>query len=86
MLVKKTVVIRNEHGLHARPAALFVKIANRFRCSVKVTTDHTEADSNSIVELMTLAAGPGALVTITAEGHDAEQAVSELEAFLLRES
>jgi len=76
-------VIANKLGMHARPAALFVKTAHRFTSQVLVEKDG-EVVGKSIMGLMMLAAGPGSKITVAAEGEDASKAVSELESLLKR--
>lgn len=78
-LMTKDVLVSNKLGIHARPAAMFVKTANRFACDIFVEKDGEKVNGKSIMGLMMLAAGPGSTVTIHAEGHDAQQALSELE-------
>jgi phosphocarrier protein HPr len=70
--------IRNRLGLHARPAAMFVRVANKHRANIWVQKDGQRVNGKSILELMTLAAGQGTRVVISAEGADAEKAVQEL--------
>jgi phosphocarrier protein len=82
-IVKELSVI-NKLGIHARPAAMFVKVANRFKCNVFVEKDGEKVNGKSIMGLMMLAAGPGSKVTVHAEGQDAAAAVSELEILLNR--
>jgi phosphotransferase system HPr (HPr) family protein len=79
----KTVAIRSRNGLHARPAALFVKTASKFKCDVTVSAGKLQTNGKSIVGLMTLGIGGGARLTIAADGDDAEQAVEELERLLV---
>jgi len=83
-MVTKDLVITNRLGIHARPAALFVKVANRFRCDLFVEKDGERINGKSIMGLMMLAAGPGCRVTIHAHGEDAPQAVAEIEALVKR--
>jgi phosphocarrier protein HPr len=83
-LVKKDLLITNKLGIHARPAAMFVKTANRFACDVFVEKDGETINGKSIMGLMMLAAGPGSKVTIHAHGNDASQAVSEIEQLVKR--
>ena len=84
IVVEKTVVIKNKQGLHARPAALFVKTANRFACDIFVEKDGEKINGKSIMGLMMLAAGPGSRLIIHAHGADALQAIAELEALVKR--
>ena len=83
MTIEKTIVIKNKQGLHARPAALFVQIANKFNCDIAVSKGKQKVNGKSIMGIMMLEAGSGAKVTLAANGEDAEQAVKELEGLLL---
>ena len=80
----KELTIVNKLGIHARPAALFVKTANRFACDIFVEKDGEKINGKSIMGLMMLAAGPGCKLKVHAEGHDASQALSEIETLLSR--
>ena len=70
--------IVNELGLHARPAAAFVKMASSFACEIVVSKDDTPVNGKSILGVMTLAAEHGSSLTIRADGEDAEAAVDAL--------
>jgi phosphocarrier protein HPr len=72
------VVIENRNGLHARPAAMFVKISSRYRAEVWVEKDGERVNGKSIMGLMMLAAGKGSKLTVHAEGPDSEKAVAEI--------
>lgn len=78
MTKKETLIIQNRLGLHARPAALFVQTANRFKSEIEVSKGRTRANGKSIMGIMTLAAGRGARITICATGPDAAKAVDGL--------
>lgn len=82
--ITKELVVLNKLGIHARPAALFVKAANRFTCHVYVEKDGERINGKSIMGLMMLAAGPGSKIQVIAEGDDAARAVLELEALVQR--
>lgn len=82
-LVKKWVV-SNKLGIHARPAAMFVKIANRFECDIFVEKDGERVNGKSIMGLMMLAAGPGSTIVAHVKGSDAEAALGELDALIER--
>jgi phosphocarrier protein HPr len=82
--VKKEFVIANKLGIHARPAAMFVKTANQFDCEVFVEKDGETVNGKSIMGLMMLAAGPGSKIRVQADGADAVQAVHEIEALIKR--
>ena len=73
------LTISNKLGIHARPAAQFVKTASRFEAHIRVEKDGEEVDGKSIMGLMMLAAGHGSVVTVIAEGSDAEQALKALQ-------
>ena len=83
MAVEKVVVIKNKQGLHARPAALFVQIANKFTSEITIAKGRQKINGKSIMGIMMLAAGAGSKVTIVANGDDADKAVVELEKLLL---
>jgi phosphocarrier protein len=78
MTASRTVDICNARGLHARASAKFVKLASAFDAEVKVSRDGQTVDARSIMGLMMLAAGPGCEIEISAEGPEAESAVSAL--------
>jgi len=86
MVIEKTVTIKNKQGLHARPAALFVQIANKFNSVITITKGRYKVNGKSIMGIMMLEAGCGSKVTMTVDGNDAEQAVKELEVLLLSEN
>ena len=76
---EKEVTIVNRLGMHARPAAMFVRIASRFRCDIWVEKDGDEINGKSIMGLMMLAAGQGSKLRLRCEGPDAQDALRELE-------
>ena len=80
----KELVVANKLGIHARPAAMFVKTANRFDCEIFLEKDGERVNGKSIMGLMMLAAGPGSRLILIAEGQDANRAAHELEALVLR--
>jgi phosphocarrier protein HPr len=82
--VIKELTVINRLGLHARPAAMFVKVCSKHRSDVWVEKDGEQVNGKSIMGLMMLAAGHGSKLRVTAEGADAEKAVSEIEAIVLR--
>jgi phosphocarrier protein len=77
-----TVLIPNKFGLHARPAAEFVKLASQFRSDVFVRKEDLEVNGKSIMGIMMLAAEHGCTITIRATGEDASQAVAGLAALV----
>ncbi|MFH1791462.1 MAG: HPr family phosphocarrier protein [Candidatus Omnitrophota bacterium] len=86
MEAEKKVVIQNKSGLHARPAALFVQTANKYESDITVTKDKTKVNGKSIMGILMLAADKGSVVTIAAQGEDAETAVNELSQLLLNDT
>ncbi len=72
------ITIHNKVGLHARPAALFVKTAKSFKSKIIVGKDDRVADAKSILNVLTLGAGQGANVTLRAEGEDEADAIEAL--------
>jgi phosphocarrier protein HPr len=81
---QRELVIINKLGVHARPAALFVKLANRFTCNILVSKDGEQINGKSIMGLMMLAAGPGSKLLVICEGDDCLQALEEIEALVKR--
>ena len=82
--ITRDLVVPNKLGIHARPAAMFVKIASKFECDIFVEKDGERVNGKSIMGLMMLAAGPGSKLKLIASGADAPQAVAEIEALLKR--
>ena len=78
MVVERSAPIVNRLGLHARPAAEFVKVANRFAAHILVSKDELEVNGKSIMGMMMLAAECGSALLIRADGDDAEPAVEAL--------
>ena len=82
--ITRELVVTNKLGIHARPAAMFVRTASKFDCDIYVEKDGERVNGKSIMGLMMLAAGPGSKLLLTAEGEDAARAVVELEALVKR--
>ncbi len=85
MVSERRVTVINELGLHARPAAAFVKLASRFESDIHLTKDGDAVNGKSIMGVMTLAAECGAELTLSAEGSDADAAVTALEELVANE-
>ena len=83
--IEKQVVIRKEHGLHARPATVFVQLANKFNASVKVERDGEIVDGKSIMAILSLGVNSGVELKLIAEGDDAQEAIDDLKSFLENE-
>lgn len=81
--IERKVIVKNKQGLHARPAALFVQIANKYDATVKVQKDDQLVNGKSIMGILMLAAERDSEVMLIAEGADSEEAVNELEMLLL---
>ena len=79
----REITVLNRLGLHARPAAMFVKICNRHKCDIWVEKDGEQVNGKSIMGLMMLAAGQGSKLRVTCEGSDAEVALVEIETLVL---
>ena len=84
ILTQRDVKVVNPLGLHARPAALFVKLANTFASDIEVGNDAMMVNGKSIMGVMMLAAECGSTIRIKASGDDAEQAVAALAALVER--
>ncbi len=78
-MITKKLTILNKLGIHARPAAQFVRVASRFRCDVTIEKDDESVDGKSIMGLMMLAVGCGADIQVTVDGADEEAAIAALE-------
>lgn len=77
-MVQRSCQIVNRAGMHARPAAEFVKIAGRFKAEITVEKDGLEVNGKSIMGVLMLAAEQGSWLHLVAKGHDAEEAVEAL--------
>ena len=78
-MITKKLTILNKLGIHARPAAQFVRVASRFSADVTVEKDDESVDGKSIMGLMMLAVGCGADITVTTDGSDEAAAMAALE-------
>ncbi len=74
--------IKNQFGIHARPAALFVKLASRYDSELIIEKDNNKVSGKSIMGLLTIEASFGSKLKVTAEGHDAKELLDELEALV----
>ncbi|MDD5568064.1 MAG: HPr family phosphocarrier protein [Candidatus Omnitrophica bacterium] len=84
-LIKKQVIVKNKSGLHARPAALFVQVANKFESRITVKRDKEEVNGKSIMGILMLGAEKDSVIIIEAEGDDAQKALEELEKIITNE-
>ncbi|MEQ1750910.1 MAG: HPr family phosphocarrier protein [Prosthecobacter sp.] len=79
MTLNKELTIRNKMGMHARPAAQFVKRASKYKCDIWVEKDEEPVNGKSIMGLMMLAAGRGETIKLITDGIDADAAMADLE-------
>jgi phosphocarrier protein len=77
-MLEKKITIKNRLGLHARAAAKFVNLANRYSSSVKIIKDGNEVDGKSILGILTLAASKGTQIKLVVSGRDENQAMEAL--------
>jgi phosphocarrier protein len=80
----KELLVQNKMGIHARPAAMIVRITNKFKAEVHVEKDDEQVNGKSIMGLMMLAAAKGSKVKFVATGPDAEQMLAEIEALFAK--
>ena len=81
-MTSRSVTVVNQLGMHARAAAKFVHLATRYQARVRVARDAREMDGKSIMGILLLAAARGSTITISADGEDADDAVSALVALV----
>ena len=79
MRIVRTLILKNELGLHARAAVKIVNVAKQYVCDIFLERDGIIVNGRSILGIMTLACPKGGALTVTAEGEDAEAAVAALE-------
>jgi phosphocarrier protein HPr len=84
-LVRKKITVKNKQGLHARPAALFVQIANKYDARITLRRGAEEVNGKSIMGILMLGAEKGSTIIIEADGHDAHVALVELEKIIASE-
>ncbi len=80
----KELLVQNKMGIHARPAAMIVRVTNKFKAEVYVEKDEEQVNGKSIMGLMMLAAAKGSTVKFVSTGIDAEQMLAELEALFAK--
>jgi phosphocarrier protein len=80
----KELLVQNKMGIHARPAAMIVRVTNKFKAEVFVEKDEEQVNGKSIMGLMMLAAAKGTKVKFIANGDDAPQMLAELEALFAK--
>jgi phosphocarrier protein HPr len=80
----KELLVQNKMGIHARPAAMIVRVTNKFKSEVLVEKDEEQVNGKSIMGLMMLAAAKGSKVKFIATGEDAPAMLTELEALFAK--
>ncbi|NLE64516.1 MAG: HPr family phosphocarrier protein [Elusimicrobia bacterium] len=85
--IEKTIIVRSRQGLHARPAAMFVQIANKYDAQVSVRRggENEVVNGKSIMAILMLGADCGSQLVLMVDGPDSEKAIEELEVFLAQE-
>ncbi|MFP3388808.1 HPr family phosphocarrier protein [Brevibacillus sp. SIMBA_040] len=84
-MVEKKIVVQLAHGLHARPAATFVKVATTFASEIKIVKKEKTVNGKSIMGIMSSAIAKGDEITLMADGADEQEAISALEKVLLEQ-
>lgn len=77
-MFQQNVTVKNKTGLHARPAALFVQTANKFKSEVFIEKEGKKVNAKSIMGVMSLAVSQGTVITVSAQGDDEKEAVNKL--------
>jgi len=83
-MIKREITIINELGIHARPAGMIANVSSRFVCDITLVKDGMEVNAKSIMGIMTLAAGRGSVIEVTARGKDETDAVKAIEELFAR--
>lgn len=81
-MIRKTVIIQNKTGLHARPVADFAKIAMKMPCDVFLEMNGRQVNGKSVLALLTLGAGKGQMVDVVTHGESESEALTELTTFI----
>lgn len=81
-MIQKSIQIKLETGLEARPVAMLVQVASQFESTVYINVDDRKVNAKSIMGMMSLGLASGEDITVTAEGKDEETAIEEIEKFL----
>lgn len=77
--VTKELTVQSKLGIHARPAAMIVRISSKYNCSTWIEKDGEEVNGKSIMGIMMLAAGEGSILSFTCEGEGAHELLEEME-------
>lgn len=81
-MIQKSIQIKLEEGLEARPVAMLVQVASQFESTVYINSEDRKVNAKSIMGMMSLGLASGEQVTVVAEGSDENSAVEEIEKFL----
>ncbi len=77
-MLQNSFTIRNTTGLHARPAAIFIRAANQYQCNIRLKKEDSEINGKSMISLLTLGAGKGSTITVITDGQDEDKAMEDL--------
>ena len=83
IVVSREITVQNELGLHARPAAEFVRVANKFRSEITLIKGEQRFSASSLIDVLRANLDKGASATLEARGKDAEAAIARLEQLLI---
>lgn len=81
-MIQKSIQIKLETGLEARPVAMLVQVASQFESTVYINADNRKVNAKSIMGMMSLGLASGEEITVSADGKDEEAAIAEIEKFL----
>ncbi len=84
--LEEQIIVKKIHGLHARPATIFVQLANKFNSSVRLDRNGEVVDGKSIIAILSLGVNKGMQVNLIIEGCDSQEAMLELKKFLEAEN
>ena len=82
--IEEQIIVKRIHGLHARPATIFVQLANKFNSSVKIEKGGETVDGKSIMAILSLGINTDTEVSLIVEGDDAVEAIDDLRKFLIK--
>ncbi|HHW44808.1 MAG TPA: HPr family phosphocarrier protein [Desulfotomaculum sp.] len=77
-MLQKSFLVKNKTGLHARPASIFIRTANKYKCDIRLKKGDQEIDAKSMISLLSLGVGQGTTIKIITSGEDEEAAMNEL--------
>ena len=83
--IEKEIIVMNKKGIHARPAALFVQLTDKFDAAVTITQGEEKVNGKSIMGLLTLGAHHQSLLKVEVEGNDAAKAMEAIEVFFSKQ-